>query len=174
MDGFILWLETHEKLSGWAQFLGTMLALLLTYFTAFAPQWRRKRQLHGTALRLLSNAYEVIESYHRTSANFLPFPLSIRAAAMTMVEVAEEIDRFPIFELEDQGSRSVARHLIAVAMTLKGLKLFLDPIAIELEGRDGTVEDQETIRAFVGERLEAVRALITGAELKRPEWPATG
>ncbi|PTQ12156.1 hypothetical protein CLG96_06245 [Sphingomonas oleivorans] len=171
MDKFISWLEAHDKLSGWAQFLGAMLALLLTYFTAFAPLWRRRRQLHRAALRLLSNGYEAIESYHRTSANFLPFPLSLRAAALTMTGVADEIDRFPVFELDDQGSRSVARYLIAMAIILKGLELFLEPIAAELEGREATAEDQVTIRTFVGERLDFVRAMMTGAELKRPEWP---
>lgn len=171
MDAVILWLEAHENLAGWAQFFGAMLALLLTYFTAFAPLWRRKRQLRNSAVRLLSNGYEAIESYHRTSAHFLPFPLSLRAAAMTMVGVAEEIDRFPIFELDDQGSRSIARNLVATAMTLKALRLFLESTAIELEGRQATVEDQETIREFVGERLEFAHALITGAEFKRPQWP---
>lgn len=31
------WLEAHDKLAGWAQFFGAMLALVVTYFTAFAP-----------------------------------------------------------------------------------------------------------------------------------------
>ena len=88
-----------------------------------------------------------------------------------MIAVAEEIDRFPIFELDDQGPRSVARHLITTALTLKTLRLFLDPISVELESREGTAEDQNTIRYFVGERLDFVHAMITGAELKHPEWP---
>lgn len=170
MSDFVLWLETHDKLAGWAQFFGAIVALLLTYFTAFWPMWRRKRQMKRTALRLLANAYEVIESYHRTSEKFLPFPLSIRTAILSMVAVSEEIDRFPIFELDDQSSRSVARHLITAALTLKSLKLFLEPIAVELDGRDGNAEDQNTIRYVVGERLEFVRAMLTGAELKRPKW----
>ena len=58
-----------------------------------------------------------------------------------------------------------------MAMTLKSLRLFLEPIAVELEGRRATVEDQETIRNFVGERLEFAHAMITGEEFKRPEWP---
>lgn len=172
MDTLISWLEVHEKLSGWAQFLGAMLALLVTYFTAFAPIWRHKRQLHSTALRILSNGYEVIESYHRTSGNFLPFSLSIRTASLAMVAVSDEIDRFPIFELDDQGPRSSARHLIVMSATLKVLHIFLEDIANELGGREGTVEDKEKIRTFVGERLDFVRTMLTGAELKRPEWPA--
>lgn len=172
MEELLSWMEDHDKLSGWAQFIGAMLALLLTYFTAFAPVWRRKRQLRGAGLRLLSNGYETIESYHRTSANFLPFPMSIRAAALTMTGIADEIDRFPIFELDDQGARSVARHLVTMAMTLKTLRLFLEEIAVDLEDRDATPEDQDVIRSFVGERLDFVRAMMTGAALNRPEWPA--
>jgi len=171
MDSLVSWLEAHEKLSGWAQFFGAMLALLLTYFTAFAPIWRRKKQLRFTALRLLSNGYEVIESYHRTSGHFLPFALSVRAASVTFVAVSDEIDRFPIFELDDQGSRSLARRLLAMATTLKTLQIFFEDISAELGGREGTIEDQAKIRAFVGERLDFVRALLTGEELKRPEWP---
>lgn len=171
MGEMIQWLEAHDKLAGWAQFLGAVLALLLTYFTAFGPLWRRKRQLRRAGARLLSNGYEAIESYHRTSAHFLPFPLSIRMAAMTMMAVAEEIDRFPIYELDDQGSRSVARHLLATASTLKALKLFLDQFAADLEGKEATADDRETIRSFVGERLEFVTAMLRGDELERPEWP---
>jgi hypothetical protein len=66
MNQFISWLEAHDKLAGWAQFLGAILALLLTYFTAFWPMWRRKRQLRNAAQRLLLNGFEAIESYHRT------------------------------------------------------------------------------------------------------------
>jgi hypothetical protein len=135
MNSFILWLEAHEKLSGWAQFFGAILALTITYFTAFAPHWRRKRQLQTAATRILSNGFESIESYHRTSEHFLPFPLSLRLAAMTMAGVAEDIDRFPVYELPDQGSRSVARHMIAMSMTLKGLTLFLENHALELDDR---------------------------------------
>ncbi|RYE71611.1 MAG: hypothetical protein EOO81_05510 [Oxalobacteraceae bacterium] len=115
----------------------------------------------------------MIESYHRTSAHFLPFPLSIRVAAMTMLAVAEEIDRFPIYELDDQGSRSVTRHLLATASTLKGLRLFLEQFAADLEGRKATADDQEVIRSFVGERLKFVTAMLQGDELKRPEWPVS-
>lgn len=165
------WLQTHEELAGWAQFLGAMLALLLTYFTAFAPVWRRRRQLQQSALRLLSNGYEAIESYHRTSAHFLPFPLSIRTAGLTMALVANEIDRFPIFELDDQGSRSSARHLVAMAMTLRTTQLYLEQFATELDSRVATAGDQEIIRDYVGQRLEAVTAMLSGGELQRPEWP---
>ncbi|UVO51587.1 hypothetical protein M0208_14135 [Sphingomonas sp. SUN019] len=173
MSNVVTWLENHDKLAGWAQFFGATFALLITYLTAFAPVWRRKRQMKKSADRLLSNGYETIESYHRTSAHFLPFPLSLRQAALTMTIVAEEISRFPVFELDDQGSRSAARHLLATSATLSALRLFLETMAVELDGRDGTVEDQEAIRSFVGDRLEAIRTIITGSEIKRPVWPTS-
>jgi len=171
MSSWLRWLEAHDQLSGWAQFFGAMLALILTYFTAFSPQWARRRQLRQSGARLLLNAYEVVESYHRTSDNFLPTSLSIKFATMTMLGVAEEIERFPVYELDSQGPRSIARNLVAVAGTLKGIALFLDQIALELDGRDGNDDDKLVIRDFVRERMEAIQAIITGAELKRPEWP---
>jgi hypothetical protein len=167
------WLESHSGLSGWAQFLGAMAALLVTYFTAFAPQWRRHRQLNRAAARLLQNGYEVIESYHRTSQYFLPTAVSIRAAGLTMVSVAGEIDRFPIFELSDQGPRSTARNLVAVGGQLKLMNLVLESTAVRLGEEEGTVDDQSNIRTFVGDQLKLVEAILTGKELKRPEWPSS-
>ncbi|WP_322518017.1 hypothetical protein SR870_11120 [Rhodopseudomonas palustris] len=168
----ISWLERHDKLAGWAQFFGTMIAIAITYFTAFAPTWRRKRQLKNAAVRLLSHGYEVLESYHRTSAHFLPFPLSLRQAALSMTTVANEINRFPIFELNDQGSRSTARYLAATSWTLNGVRLFLETIATEIEGRKATKEDQETIRQFVGQQIEVLQKMFSGADLERPRWHA--
>lgn len=82
MTEFATWLVAHDKLAGWAQFFGAMLALIVTYVTAFAPGWRRKRQLQSTAARLLTNGFEVIESYNRTSAHFAPYSLSVRTASL--------------------------------------------------------------------------------------------
>jgi hypothetical protein len=115
MTSFTDWLEAHDKLSGWAQFLGAMLALVVTYFTAFSPIWRRKKQLRAAAKRLLEHGYEVIESYHRSIGFFVPEPLSLRAAAHTMRAIVEEMNRFPIYELDDQGSNSLARRIVAQA-----------------------------------------------------------
>ncbi|MCC2977809.1 hypothetical protein LK533_14125 [Sphingomonas sp. PL-96] len=171
MPEIVRWLETHESLSGWAQFLGAMLALLLTYFTAFAPMWRRKKQLRMAAARLLSNGFEVVESYHYTSENFLPTSLSLRFAISTMKSVANEIDRFPVYELDDQGPRSLARHLVAVAGTLRGLELYLD--ALDPGTGDTTIsaEDRDAMRTFLAERLALFRDMFSGKELKRPVWP---
>ncbi|MGO4129536.1 hypothetical protein AB4Z01_34430 [Inquilinus sp. YAF38] len=171
MYAIVTWFEAHDKLAGWAQFLGAMLALAVTYFTAFALVWRRKRQLKKAAARLLSHGYEAIESYHRTSANFLPFPLSLRQAGLSMMVIVEEINRFPIYELDDQGSRSIARYLVATSGTLHALRLFLDTVANDMEGREANEDDQTIIREFVGERLNFIRDMRAGAELKRPEWP---
>jgi hypothetical protein len=171
MQALLDWLTEHEKLSGWAQFLGAILALGVTYMTAFAPTWRRKRQLRDAAKRLLLNGYEVIESYHRTSANFLPSPLSVRAAALSMTAVVDELGRFPIFELDDQGSNSVARRLIAMGQTVRLTALFLDTFAEDLNGNTATIEERDQFRIFLGERLTLAGALVLGRKLERPEWP---
>lgn len=173
MNSIITWLEAHDKLAGWAQFVGAVLALFVTYFTAFAPGWRRKRQLHSAAKRLLANGYEVIESYHRTSEKFPPFPLSIRAASLTMTAVAEEIDRFPIFELDNNlGPYSLARRLRSMSGTVSLLSIYLEKLAGDLDARDVTEEDRETLKIMLSERLVQADALVTGKVLQRPEWPS--
>lgn len=171
MNTIITWLEAHDELAGWAQFIGAMLVLVATYLTAFAPVWRRKRQLKNAAARLLSHGYEAIESYHRTSAHFLPFPLSLRQASLSMRVVVDEISSFPIYELDDQGSRSIARHLVATSATLNALQLFLDTFANDLEAREATEDDQATIRRLVGERLKFIQDMLSGKTLERPEPP---
>lgn len=165
------WLEAHENLAGWAQFFGAMLALVITYLTAFAPVWRRKRQLHNSAARLIANGYETLESYHRTSAHFLPFPTSLRFAALTMRSVAGEIARFPVFELDDQGSNSLARRMTATGITISGVSLILENMATELDSRPATKEDQDNVRELVGMQMATIEAMLRGEIPKRPEWP---
>lgn len=172
MDEVIALLEAHDKLAGWAQFLGAMLALALTYLTAFAPVWRRKRYLKRAAKRLLAHGYEAIESYHRTSANFLPFPQSLRQAALSMSVVVDEMNRFPIYELDDHGNYSPARRIVAMTSLASALRLFLDTMATELDDRPATEEDKQNIRGLVATQLDVARGLVTGAPLERPVWPA--
>lgn len=173
MNAFLSWLEAHEDLSGWAQFAGAMLALFVTYITAFIPIWRRKKQLRGAGERLLLNGYEVIESYHYTSGNFLPVAISLRGAAMTMMGVANEIDRFPVYELENQGSRSVARHLVAMAGTLRGVQLYLEALEKTVGDASLSLEDRDLMRTFLEERLTFIKDMLSGKELKRPVWPGS-
>jgi hypothetical protein len=169
MNNIILWLENHDKLAGWAQFFGAIIALAVTYFTAFAPHWRRKRQLRRASERLLAHGFEALESFHRTSAYFLPQAINLNAAALMMRSVINEMNKFPIYELDDQGSNSTARRLVAVSVTLEGACLLLDDTSAHL-GNDVMSEDERNfMRDWVGERLEAVRALLTGAPLKRPD-----
>jgi hypothetical protein len=170
MGGFVAWLETHDKLAGWAQFLGAMIALGATYFTAFLPIWHRKRQLRKAASRLLLNGYEVLESYHRTTPMFLPTPLSLRGAALAVGGIIEEINRFPIYELDDQGSRSVARYLIALNGTLAATRLVIESVAADVGDRTATAEERDILVDFLAERLEFVRKMLAGEELKRPVW----
>lgn len=171
MQDLLLWLESHDKLAGWSQFAGAMLALAATYFTAFAPIWRRKRQLRKAADRLLLHGYEVLESYHRTTPNFLPVSLTLRGAALAVGGIIDELGRFPIYELDDQGSRSVARYLVSLSGTLAATKLILESTAENIEGREATEAERDMLVEFLGERLELVRKMLAGEELKRPEWP---
>ena len=169
MNSGIMWLESHDKLAGWAQFLGAIIALVVTYFTAFAPHWQRKRQLRHASKRLLAHAYEALESFHRTSAHFLPQAINLRAAVLMMRSIIKEIDKFPIYELDDQGSHSTARRLVAVSTTLEGTCLLLDDMASRLGSDQMTEDDRNFMRGWIGERLEAVTAILTGRPLQRPD-----
>lgn len=165
------WLEAHDKFAGWAQFLGAIIALGVTYATAFVPIWRRKRQLEAAGKRLMSHGVEALESYHRTSANFMPVSMNLRGAALMMASVHDEITRFPIYELDDQGSRSTARLLSAISHILVGTRLMLETMATTIEGRIATEEERSIVRDFAGAQLKLVTDMLSGAELKRPEWP---
>ncbi len=165
------WLEAHDKLSGWAQLVGAMLALGVTYLTAFIPIWNRKRQLRKAAARLLSHGYEVLESYHRTTPNFLPVTLSLRGGALAVTVVIDEIARFPVYELDDQGSRSLARHLVAINAILLAVRLVFENMAATVDGRQATEEERDELVEFLGQQMESVRKMLAGEELKRPVWP---
>ena len=175
MYALIAWLEDHEKLAGWAQFFGAVLALFVTYFTAFAPAWRRRRQLHGEAKRLLMHGYEVIESFHRTSAYFRPFALSLRQASLSMTGVIDDIGRFPIYELDNNfGSLSTARRLMTMRLTVSAVRLFLDEMAKDLEDRadhTATQDEADQLREMIGERMLFAEKLVRGTPIVRPEWP---
>lgn len=171
MHGLIAWLQAHDNLSGWAQFVGAMLALGVTYLTAFIPIWNRKRQLRMAAARLLSHGYEVLESYHRTTPNFLPVTLTLRGGALAVGGVMDEIARFPVYELDDQGSRSLARYLVAMNAQLLAVRLVFENMAAAVEGREATDEERDTLVEFLGQQMEFVRKMLTGEELKRPVWP---
>ncbi|ATQ43135.1 hypothetical protein [Caulobacter mirabilis] len=169
------WLEQHEALAGWAQFLGAVLALFLTYITAFAPTWRRKRQLRDEAMRLLMHGYEVIESFHRTSAHFAPFQLSLRQAALSMNAAIEDLGRFPVYELDNNfGTMSLARRLMTMRMTVAAAKLFLDQAAQDIGDRTATAEEHEFLREMVGQQLKMAENLLMNRQMARPEWPAPG
>jgi len=82
--------------------------------------------------------------------------------------IIDEMDRFPIYELDDQGSNSTARRLVAVSTMLEGTCLLIDDVTERL-GQDIMAEDdRDFLREWVGERLEEIKALLSGATLKRP------
>lgn len=173
MNVAIEWLEAHDALAGWAQFLGTVLALFLTYFTAFAPGWRRKRQLKDEAQRLLMHGYEMIESFHRTSAHFAPFRLSLRQISLSMRAAIEDLGGFPVYELDNNfGSMSLARRLMTMRMTVDAARLFVDELADELGDRTATEEETHQLRRLIAEPLRMAHNLLMNIPMQRPEWPA--
>jgi len=155
----IQWLEAHDKLAGWAQFFGAILALGVTYFTAFAPSWSRQKQLQITGSRLLFNCVEVLQSYENTLSHFKPFPTSIRLASHTMEAVVADIGRFPTHELSDQGQNSLARRLTAQSMKLGGMRLFMEQMARDIEGQEPTQGQVDDLMLLIKQqRVEAERA----------------
>lgn len=171
MTEIVLWFEAHDKLAGWAQFAGSMLALAVTYLTAFIPIWNRKRQLRKAALRLLSHGYEVLESYHRTTPNFLPTTLSLRGGALAIGGVVDEIGRFPVYELDDQGSRSLARYLVAMNANLLGARLVFENMAATVMDGEASEEERDILIEFLAQQLEYARKMLAGEEMQRPVWP---
>jgi hypothetical protein len=88
-----------------------------------------------------------------------------------MRSVAEEIARFPVFELDDQGSNSLARRLTAVGLMVNGASLCLENLAAELDNRPATEEDRSNIRELVAGQMATVAAMMRGEILQRPEPP---
>jgi hypothetical protein len=169
MDSIITWFEAHDKLAGWAQFFGAIIALAVTYFTAFAPHWRRKRQLRKASERLLAHGHEVLESYHRTFSYFLPYTISLKGAVLSIRSIVSEINKFPIYDLEDQGVHSTARRLVTMSVTLEHTCLVLDDESTRLGDKQMSEEDRDFMRSELEKKLKMATALLTGATIKRPD-----
>ncbi len=169
MSSLIGWLEAHDKLAGWAQFFGAFIALAVTYVTAFAPHWRRKRQLASASDRLVSHGYEALESARRTFGLFFPSSININAATIALRSIINELNKFPIYELDDQGANSKARRLVAISVTLEGTCLFLDKVAFDLGNEQMSVDDRDFVREWLADRLKTIQAMMAGKPLSRPE-----
>jgi H+/gluconate symporter-like permease len=167
----IVWLEAHDKLAGWAQFFGAVIALIVTYFTAFAPIWIRKRQLNKSAQRLIEHGYEVLESYHRTSAYFVAHPINLKMATLSMKIVVDEMNRFPSSELERQDSNSLARRLVAMSGIVGGCSMLMEWTLERLGEEAMTQESHDELRDWIGQQLRHAGALVLGKPMTRPEWP---
>jgi len=172
MGDIIQWLEAHDALAGWAQFFGTLLALFVTYLTVFAPNWRRSRQLRAEALRLLMHGYEVIESFHRTSGHFRPFPLSLRQMSLSMTAAIEDLGRFPVYELDKNfGPMSLAMRLMGMRITVETARLYTDRLADEQGDRTATEEETEQLRHLIDQPLQMAHSLLLNKSVDRPQWP---
>ncbi|RYY29349.1 MAG: hypothetical protein EOP62_00470 [Sphingomonadales bacterium] len=60
----------------------------------------------------------------------------------------DEIARFPVYELDDQGSRSLARYLVAMNAQLLAVRLVFDNMAATVEG-EATDEERDTLVEFL-------------------------
>lgn len=169
----ITWLENHESLSGWAQFAGAIIALFVTYVSAFGPIWRRRRHLEEESQRLLMHGYEVIASYNRSLQNFSPSTLTLEQGAIPMTAVIDDMSRFPVYELVGNSrAMSIARRLMTMRMALDTSRHFLLASAGDLNGRTADNEEHETIKAFIEQRLEFAHKLLMNIPMQPVEWPS--
>lgn len=91
-----------------------------------------------------------------------------------MTSVVNDMSRFPIFELDNQGSNSLARRLGAMGLMLSTLGLFLDHFAASIEGREADEEERAGLKIMLDSQLAVAIGIATGAKLERPVWPITG
>jgi len=169
MSSLINLLEAHDKLAGWAQFFGAIIALFVTYLTAFSPIWRRKRQLRAASDRVLSHGYEVVESFHRTSGFFLPQRINLKAAITSIKGVINELNKFPIYEMDGGFDQVRARRIVAVSFMLEGVCLMLEDVADRLGDNQMSPEDRDFMREWIDDRLKMIADLLAGKRLERPQ-----
>ncbi|KQM38029.1 hypothetical protein ASE59_12095 [Sphingomonas sp. Leaf10] len=60
--------------------------------------------------------------------------------------------------------------MIALSGNLAASKLVLENLANEIEGREATLDERNDLTEFLGDRLNFVRDMLAGKELKRPQW----
>jgi len=133
---------------------------------------QRSTAIQDEATRLLMHGYEVIESFHRTSAHFAAFQVSLRQASLSMTAAIEDLGRFPVYELDKNfGPMSLARRLMTMRMTVSSVRLFIDAAAEEIGDRTATDEEQSVLRELIGKQLRFAHNLLMGASMQRPDWP---
>jgi hypothetical protein len=165
-------LKNNEHLAGWAQFVGAMIALGVTYFTANLPIWAAQRQererlasLNASAERLLSAsahtvkraaAMLIIEGYGRENA------LRVNNVLTGSVEALE---RFPVHGLADQSSPgSLAVRLGNMTAALRDAEHAV--IAHYLALRDETFSLPPKVRQEALENLMSFNVTLTDAIAK--------
>jgi hypothetical protein len=128
-DLFLLWLEQHEKLAGWAQFAGAMLALGATFLAAWLPVWaqrqdqrRRQKRLREAASNAASAAYagiSTVAEFVQTDAHIeqiaeAGFPDHVWKIGLRALQ------EFPLNELDDVGVIQNMRILATLAEGMGG------------------------------------------------------
>lgn len=77
----LAWLETHDSLAGWAQFLGAMLAIGITWWFAHAEAKRANRELFEARVRETDTARRSQEAEAQRLA-------AIRSSAAVLADLA--------------------------------------------------------------------------------------
>ncbi|WP_426043668.1 hypothetical protein [Caulobacter sp. DWR3-1-2] len=119
-------LKNNGHLSGWAQFLGAMIALGVTYFTANLPIWAAQRQERERAASLNAAAQRLLNSsalaVRRAAANLIAGGYAAENAMRTssvLSGAVDALDRFPVHDLADQSSLSLAARLSEMARVVR-------------------------------------------------------
>jgi hypothetical protein len=104
-------LKNNEHLSGWAQFLGAMIALGVTYLTANLPIWAMQRQERDRLANLDASAKRLLDASAKTSqraAILLTIsgygPINAQSVAYVLAGSVDALERFPVHDLADQSS----------------------------------------------------------------------
>jgi hypothetical protein len=99
----------------------------------------------------------------------LPYAMSLKGAVLSIRSIVSEINKFPIYDLEDQGVHSTARRLVTMSVTLEHTCLVLDDESTRLGDKQMSEEDRDFMRSELEKKLKMATALLTGATIKRPD-----
>jgi len=145
-----LWLKENESLSGWAQFAGAMLALIVTYFTALAPLWRQQRADRNKADReaaaLGSRAIRAYEKHVGfTKILFEAGPRIGRAHLFWLTDSIDLLERVPFDAIPPD---KLDRYMDLLHYLRSTLSEF-DGIDLGWDDPDATEEQTNFFRGFI-------------------------
>ncbi len=171
------WLESHDKLSGWAQFVGAMLALTIAIWQTTSERHRQRETLRVKAAGVrrvvavtVKQAADLIQRAHLSSIPTIEPPYTANARvtprqfatsflnATAFVDTAELLRELPDSSLEDELIAELlvrARH--AYSMASDAAQRVAKAWA---EGKDPDDLDREVFDHWRGELLAASAELL--------------